>query len=85
MRSGPYGDQWGRKPDGLTLAKVMAVGQYRVGWRGDYDVRRFRSDPCLGFHAHHDVAAQPVSKGFFADLACGYAEHGEHTIGIGCH
>jgi anaerobic selenocysteine-containing dehydrogenase len=24
LRSGPYGDQWGRKPDGLTLAKVMA-------------------------------------------------------------
>jgi anaerobic selenocysteine-containing dehydrogenase len=24
LRSGPYGDQFGRKPDGLTLAKVMA-------------------------------------------------------------
>ncbi len=24
LRSGPYGDQWGRKPDGLTLAKVQA-------------------------------------------------------------
>jgi anaerobic selenocysteine-containing dehydrogenase len=24
LRSGPYGDQWGRKPEGLTLAKVMA-------------------------------------------------------------
>jgi anaerobic selenocysteine-containing dehydrogenase len=24
LRSGPYGDQWGRHPDGLTLAKVMA-------------------------------------------------------------
>jgi anaerobic selenocysteine-containing dehydrogenase len=24
LRSGPYGDQWGRNPDGLTLAKVMA-------------------------------------------------------------
>jgi anaerobic selenocysteine-containing dehydrogenase len=24
LRSGPYGDQWGRQPDGLTLAKVMA-------------------------------------------------------------
>jgi anaerobic selenocysteine-containing dehydrogenase len=24
LRSGPYGDQFGRKPDGLTLAQVMA-------------------------------------------------------------
>ncbi|MES2581450.1 MAG: molybdopterin-dependent oxidoreductase [Pseudomonadota bacterium] len=24
LRNGPYGDQWGRKPDGLTLAKVQA-------------------------------------------------------------
>jgi anaerobic selenocysteine-containing dehydrogenase len=24
LRAGPYGDQFGRKPDGLTLAKVMA-------------------------------------------------------------
>ena len=24
LRSGPYGDQFGRKPDGLTLARVMA-------------------------------------------------------------
>nr|WP_295769937.1 molybdopterin-dependent oxidoreductase [Rhodoferax sp.] len=24
LRSGPYGDQFGRKPDGLTLSKVMA-------------------------------------------------------------
>jgi anaerobic selenocysteine-containing dehydrogenase len=24
LRTGPYGDQFGRKPDGLTLAKVMA-------------------------------------------------------------
>ena len=25
LRSGPYGDQWGRTPDGLTLAKVQAA------------------------------------------------------------
>jgi len=25
LRSGPYGDQFGRKPEGLTLAKVMAA------------------------------------------------------------
>ncbi|UUZ52853.1 hypothetical protein LP419_27290 [Massilia sp. H-1] len=25
LRTGPYGDQFGRKPDGLTLAKIQAA------------------------------------------------------------
>ena len=33
LRAGPYGDQFGMKPDGLNLDKVQSGGKWNRSWR----------------------------------------------------